>query len=181
MKIYNSSYGIYIYENKGYFAFSNSFLLLVEYLIENENMTFNEDFADNLIISDLCSPSTYESLVKEINKVPPNSFISINIKEKNYKINYIDQQRYTIPFESDEGLKIIDKWVDKWGYIFRSLKKKTDNISLDLSGGFDTRTVLSVLSNSGIDLNQILIRSISRKAHTYEEDFLIAHNISSKL
>jgi len=178
---YYGSYGVYIYENKGYFAFSNSFLLLVEYLIGNENMTFNEDFADNLIISDLCSPSIYETLVKEIIKIPSNSFITINIKEKKYKINYIDQQRYTIPFESEEGLKIIDKWIDKWGYIFRSLKKKTDNISLDLSGGFDTRTVLSVLTNSGIDLNHILIRSYGGKVHTYEEDFKIATNISSKL
>ena len=29
---YYRSYGVYIYENKRYFAFSNSFLLLVEYL-----------------------------------------------------------------------------------------------------------------------------------------------------
>ena len=178
---YYGSYGVYIYENKGYFAFSNSFLLLVEYLIGKENMTLNEDFADNLIISGLCSPSIYETLVNEINKIPSNSFITINIKEKTYKINYIDQQRYTIPFESEEGLKIIDKWVDKWGYIFRSLKKKTDNISLDLSGGFDTRTVLAILYNSGIDLNNILINSATKKVHTYEEDFIIATNISSKL
>ena len=178
---YYGSYGVYIYENKNYFAFSNSFLLLVKYLSGNENMTFNEDFADNLIISAYSSPSIYESLVKEINKIPSNSFITINIKEKKYKINYIDQQRYTIPFESEEGLKIIDNWVDKWGYIFRSLKKKTDNIIMDLSGGFDTRAVLSVLYNSGIDLNSILIHSINKKVHTLEEDFKIATNISSKL
>lgn len=178
---YYGSYGIYIYENKRHFAFSNSFLLLVEYLGGKENMTFNEDFADNLIITAYSSPSIYESLVKEINKIPSNSFITINIKKKKYKINYIDQKRYTIPFESEEGLKIIDNWVDKWGYIFRSLKKKTDNIIMDLSGGFDTRAVLSVLYNSGIDLNSILIHSINKKVHTLEEDFKIATNISSKL
>ena len=51
-------------------------------------MTFNEDFADNLIISGYSSPSIYESLVKEINKLSSDSFITINIKEKKYKINY---------------------------------------------------------------------------------------------
>ena len=178
---YYGSYGIYIYENNGYFAFSNSFLLLVEHLIENRNMTFNKDFADNLIISRLYSYSIYETLVKEINKIPSNSYITINIKEKKYNINYINQQRYTVPLESEEGLKIIDKWADKWGYIFRSLRKKTNNIKMDLSGGFDTRAVLSILSNSGIDLNGILINSINKKVHNHEEDFRIATNISSKL
>ena len=177
---YYGSYGVYAFENKGYFAFSNSFLLLEKFLIGTQNMTFNKDFADNLI-SGLCSPSIYETLIKEINKIPSNSFITIDIKEKKYKLNYIDQQRYIIPFESEEGLKIIDKWVDKWGYIFRSLKNKTDNIVMDLSGGFDTRVVLSILLNSGINLNSILINSVNNNAHTHEEDFIIATNISSKL
>ena len=53
---YYGSYGVYAFENKGYFAFSNSFLLLEKFLIGTQNMTFNKDFADNLI-SGLCSPS----------------------------------------------------------------------------------------------------------------------------
>ena len=72
-------------------------------------------------------------------------------------------QQNTIPLESREGLELIDKWVDKWGYIIRSLKKKTKNISSDLSGGFDTRSMITILMNSGIDLNQIYIHSINDK------------------
>jgi hypothetical protein len=77
-------------------------------------------------------------------------------------------------------LNILDKWVDKWGYIFRTLKIQTNNIQLDLSGGFDTRTVLSILLNSGIDINEILISSINDTLHCHEEDFKIARNISKK-
>ena len=42
------SCGLYFYENKNtqYFALSNSFLLLEEYLIGNQNLTFNQNFAD---------------------------------------------------------------------------------------------------------------------------------------
>ena len=49
--------GLYLYENKAnnYFALSNSFLLLVEKLIGRQNISFNKDFADNLITTDLCS------------------------------------------------------------------------------------------------------------------------------
>ena len=75
-------------------------------------------------------------------------------------------------------MKIIDKWVDKWSYIIRSLKKKTNNILSDITGGFDTRSVLTLLLNSGIDINTILMNSLSDIRHV--EDFKIASNISEK-
>ena len=81
--------------------------------------------------------------------------------------------------ESDEGLKIIDRWVDKWGYNLRSLKKKID-FKADLSGRFDSRIILSILLNSGIDVKDLIIGSIADKKHTHEEDFKIESNISSK-
>lgn len=178
---FQGNFGLYIYENikKNYFALSNSFLLLEEYLVDKQNISLNNDYANNLVISGLCSPSLYETMIKEINKISSNSFLIINIKDKSFKINYIDYETQTIPLESKDWLKIIDQWVDKWGYIIRSLIKKTKNISLDLSGGFDTRTLLSIFLNSGIDLKKILIKSINDTKHTHDEDFKIASKIAS--
>ena len=180
---FNGSFGLYIYEDKnsGYFALSNSFLLLEEYLVGKVNLTLNKEFSDNLILLDLCTTSIYETMINEIILIPSNAFIVLNIKNKTFKIYYIDYKENSVPFESEEGLKIVDKWVDKWSYIIRSLRKKTDNISLDLSGGFDTRIILAILLNSGIDMNRILINSINDTLHCHEEDFKIASNISSKL
>lgn len=176
------SFGLYIYENKktGFFVLSNSFLLLEEHLVGKQNFTLNKDFSDSLIISDLCSPSIYETMIKEIILIPSNSFLVLNIKKKTIKIHYIDYKENSVPFESQEGLKIIDEWVDKWSYIFRSLKKQTNDIMLDLSGGFDTRTILAILLNSGIDMNEILINSNNNTLYCHEEDFKIASNISKK-
>lgn len=179
---FSGSFGLYIYEqkNKAYFVLSNSFLLLEEYLIGKQNFTLNKDFIDKFIISRLCSESIYETMLNEIAIVPSNAFININTKEKTLKIHYIDYKENSIPFESEEGLKIIDKWVDKWRYILSSLKKQTDNISIDLSGGFDSRTTLSIFLNSSVDMNSIIIHSMNDTLRNHIEDFNIAENISSK-
>ena len=175
------SIGLYLYQNKdtGYFAISNSFLLLEEYLVGKENFTLNKDFADNFIVAGLCTPSINETLVKEIAKLPANIYISINIEKKSFNFYYIDYKENTIPLYSEEGLKIIDKWVDKWGYIIRSLSKQTNNICADLSGGFDTRMLLAILLNSGVKLKDISIRSKTDKFNGHDEDLIIAKNISS--
>lgn len=175
---FHGSFGLYIYENKrnNYFALSNSFLLLEEYLIGKQNISLNKDFADNLILSYLCTTSIFETLIKEIISLPPNSFIIINKKNKTFKINYLDFKENTIPLESEEGLKIIDNWVDKWTFILRSIKMKTNNIVTDISGGFDTRSLLTIILNSDIEMNNLQFNSAKGKLHGHDEDFKIASN-----
>lgn len=179
---FHGSYGLYIYENKitKYFALSNSFILLEEYLTGKYNLTFNKDFGDNFIITYLLTYSLDETLINEIKQIPNDSFIVIKIKTRIIKIYNINYQENTIPLESKKGLNIIDNWIDKWGYIIRSLKNKGCNLSMDLSGGFDTRLLLSIFLNSGIDINDILVFSSTAKTHSHDIDLSIAKNISKK-
>ena len=180
---YYGSIGLYIYENKAenYFALSNSFLLLEKYLSRKQKISLNRNFADSLIVTNLCTFSIDETLIKEIKQIHPNAFVIINIKTNELKMIFKDNEENTIPLESEEGLKLIDKWIDKWCYIFRSLKKQINNISADLSGGFDSRILLSVLLNSGIDMNEIRINTMLDSKNEHDIDYKIANNISSKL
>ena len=176
------SFGIYIYENKNenYLALSNSFFLLQEYLVKKKKLSLNKDYANNLIVTKMCSFSLDETLINEIKIIPSNSFIVINIEENSLRINYINYQENSILLESKEGLEIIDNWFDKWVYIFRSLKKKTNNVSADLSGGFDSRTMITILLNSGFKMDELNIKSIVDNKHEHDVDFKIAKNISIK-
>ena len=142
-----------------------------------ENFTLNKDFADNFIVAGLCTPSINETLIKEITKLSANIYISINIEKKSFNFYYIDYKENSIPLYSEEGLKIIDKWLDKWGYIIRSLSKQTNNICVDLSRGFDTRMLLAVLLNSGVKLKDISIRSKTDKLKGHDEDLIIVKTL----
>ena len=180
---FSSCFGLYFFENRkeNYFALSNSFLLLEEFLVGKQNISINRDFADNFIISDLWSNSIKETLINEIIELPSNTIININLKKKKIKFQFIDYKENTIPLNSKQGLKIIDDWIDKWGFIFRSLKNQTDNLAFQLSGGLDTRSLLSILISSGIKLNNINFQtSKNNKNPSHKEDFQIAKNISSK-
>ena len=179
---YYSNFGLFIYENKekNYFALSNSFLLLQEYLVGKKKFTLNRDYADQYVYSILHTYSIHETLVKEIIRLPSNTFIIINIRERKIKTYYSNIPENTISFGSLESLKIIDNWADKWGYILRSLKKKTDNISFDLTGGFDTRMLFSILLNSGIDLKKLRVHSLVDNFTGHKQDLKIASIISSR-
>ena len=117
---FSGCFGLYIFENKkeNYFALSNSFLLLEEFLVGKQNISLNKDFADNFMVSPLWSNSIKETLINEIIKLPSNIVIKINIDKKQIKFQFIDYKENTIPLNSKQGLKIIDDWFDKWVYIF---------------------------------------------------------------
>ena len=157
---FNGSFGIYIFEKDNYFAISNSFIKLVDHIKCSHKITLNEDYAKYFISISLCSLSYSETLVNEIKVLPKNYFLNINLNTKSISLNFIDYKEQSISVNSDEGIKILDNWFYRWTTIFRDLKFNTNNISFQLSGGFDSRLSLALLLSSNINLNEILFYSI---------------------
>lgn len=131
---FNGSYGLYFYKNEDYFAISNSFLKLVEYLKKNHTITFNKEYADTFLFSDLCSFAYDATLINEIEVLPRNYKVIINKNNKSINFEEIDYQEHTIELNSEEGINTLDKWFYKWTNIIRSIKDKTNNLTMDLSG-----------------------------------------------
>lgn len=174
------SYGIYLYQNDDYFAISNSFLKLVEYLKNKYPLSLNDDYVKSFTVTDLVSFASVETMVNEIKEVPRNSKININIKNKTFEIKKIDYQENSISLSSPEGIEELDKWFFKYIKLINSLKKENYKIKCDLSGGFDTRLTILLVLCSNIDLSNIRIHSLDDQNICHPEDFEIATQISKK-
>lgn len=172
------SYGIYVYRDGDFFALSNSFIYLVDYVKRKHPISLNEDYCNMLLASDLCSVAYSETMVREIEQLDRNAVIHIDIETKRLNYSYIDYKENTIPICSEEGLRILDCWYHKWASLIKNIKDGGMSIQVDLSGGFDSRLTFLLLLGSGVDLNGVLVNSIKDNLHTHVEDYKIASSIS---
>ncbi len=175
---FNGCYGLYLFRKDDYFAISNSFLKLVEYLKERYVLTLDEDYAKALISVRHGSFAYHRTLVNEIRILDRNSIVLIDTINKTLSVDKIDYREHTLSLDSEEGMAALDTWYNKWIDIIRFLKENTENLSVDLSGGFDTRMLLALMLGSDIDLSTIKVFSRTDKKHTHEEDFEIASQLA---
>lgn len=173
------SFGLYLYQKDGDFAISNSFLKLVEYLKPRVHLTLNEDYANFLVVADVCFISYSETLVNEISIIPRNTVVTINTESKELSFDYIDYKEYTVDLDSHEAFDILDSWYERWIKTLRYAKAEGSSIMEDLSGGFDSRLPLVLMLNSGIDMNTIKMNSYTDGLHTHAEDLEIATDIAN--
>ena len=178
---FNGSYGLYLYQNEDYFALSNSFIKLVEYLKETEHViSLNKDYANAFLFAELVSIAYDETMVNEIESLPRNYEIHINKSDKRIDFKEIDFKENSVEMDSQEGIELLDKWFYKWINIIRYIKSISNNISLDLTGGFDSRVISTIWINANINLDEVRINSYHDDKHTHPEDFRIASEIGKE-
>lgn len=175
---YIGCYGIYLYQNEGYFALSNSFQYLVDYVKKHYPISFNQDYANAFLCTELCSLSYSETMINEITLLDRTTVVKIDINTKNLNFTYIDYEENTIDPDSKEGLAILDNWYNKWTSIIKTYSNK--NMQFDLSGGMDSRLTFLLLLGSEVEHNTVLINSANDNLHCHKEDFEIATEIAKK-
>ena len=177
------SYGIYIFRDKnGGFVIGNSFLYLLEYLNrKGESLTFNRDYANYYITTSVCSSAFDQTMINEIFILDRSTRLHINIGNADYYAETIDYGENRVDPATKEGIELLDRWFYSWVDILRSIGSRTTNIRADLSGGFDSRTVFSLVYKSGLDLNKIWVCSTQDGKQTHAEDLIIASEIAEEL
>lgn len=175
---FNGSYGLYFYQIGDYFAISNSFFKLVEYLTANDlGLSLNKEFAEAFLFADLCSYAYCETLVNEITLLPKNYKVIIDKSSKEIVFEEIDYGEDSVSIDSKEGVAILDSWYYRWVELIRSIKSKTNNLSFDLSGGMDSRIIAALWLTANIDLSKVRIKSHMDNLHVHKEDYHIASKI----
>lgn len=177
---YFGSYGLYMYKNGDYFAVSNSFMYLVNYLSDKKVMTFDDEFAKAFIAPPTAVLAYQDTMIEEITMLPRNCSIKIDKLTKTAEICSYEQKETYIPIDSKEAVDIIDKWHNKWNRIIKTLLDSEEYVSCDLSGGKDSRASLSVLFADKLNLELIRFSSVNDKLSTHNDDFMIASKIALK-
>ena len=176
---FNGCWGIYLFRHGDYFAISNSFFRLVDYVKFKYPLTVNRDYCHHLMVNDVSSHAYSETAVNEIQLVERNAIIHIDAKKKTLDLDFIDYREHSISLDSQEGINILDDWLEFYINVLNGIAQHTKFITADLSGGFDTRLSMIPLLHSSIDCNKIKIHSAKSKVHTFEEDYEIATQIAN--
>jgi len=172
------SWGLYYFYSEKYFAISNSFTLLVDKLKHGNRLTINYNYMYQYIATSLETDSFSETPINEISVIDRGMIVVIdkNCKAINFKKIDYEEGKYFV--DSYEGMQILDQWFNFWTSAFKSIYSKSNNIKLDLTGGYDSRIAFLLALKSGIDLNDIKVFSIDDKKHTHLDDFKIAELIA---
>ena len=170
-------FGLFLYRKGDYWAVSNSFNCLLDYLKADHKLSLNREYARTYLTQQLCISAYGQTLIREIEWLDRRSSLFINIKDTTLLLKYRDLGERMIPVDTEEGIQILDTWHDKWAsFVARADRLWPGIIRMDLSGGFDTRMALAPILSSGIDLNRVYFYShLNRK-----EDYRIASMIADK-
>lgn len=170
---YFGCFGCYVYQKENYFAISNNLLELVKYL--KDKLTLNKEYYNRLINARETTFSLNDTVINEIKRYSGNYII--NITDSKLTIIKKEEKVYSINYSDERYLQILDLWYERWINIFRNIN---GNIIQDLSGGIDTRILLSISKNANI-LNSISFRNkkINPNINNLEsvEDFTIGQQI----
>lgn len=177
---YLGQFGLFVYKENNYFALSNSFYLLADYLKDKVKLNFDLDFSLALIRLGF-SLSYDNTLIKQIKCLPRTCYVKINtISGKCEILSSILHELY-VDIDSREGIDIIDTWAYKWNALYIKLQSDNYNIEFRLSGGFDSRAALATVTASDLNYDKICFFSQKDDLYTHSEDLKIATKICETL
>ncbi len=136
-------YGLFFYKTDDFWAISNSFYYLFESL-HGRKLTSNFEYSCYFLCENFASFIDSETIFKDIVMLDGCCDIVINKKQGNVEILPKKNLIHSVSLDSIQGIDTIDQWICKWRNVISILIKNGRHISVDISGGFDSRIVLSL-------------------------------------
>ena len=175
------SFGLFLYREEGGFLLSNSFFLLAEKAADR--LTLNREYLMTLICARECPVGHNATLAREIVRLSSDESVEIDIASRRLSVIRTPRTLFGRKPETDGDFALLDKWYFKWVRFFRTLAERQAPFFADLSGGLDTRIILSMLLNGGVDLNTAVRMTTHDHVNIPKdaEDMRIAGIISKEL
>ena len=169
------SFGLFLYQKDNYWALSNSFNHLLDFLKQDHSLHLNDEYAQTYLAQQLCISAYGQTIIKEIQWLDRRALVQINIEDSSLDISYHALNERKVECDSQQGIELLDAWHDKWaGFINRAQEFWPGRIQVDVSGGMDTRMVLAPVLSSGVSFDRIVFNSHEKR----EEDYKIACEIA---
>ncbi|WP_426241019.1 hypothetical protein [Psychrobacter sp. TWP2-1-2] len=174
---------LYYYIKNNVWAISNSFILLCRHLTDNgERLKIDKDQIDVLkvrhgITQQLVSNDT---LIHNIKVLPRNKILKVTKKNKGF--NFIDISPI---LQSQSYIENLDKFFKRTIDINHTLINYFESrVTVDITGGVDSRVVLATILASDVDLSKINFMCSKSVGNDYEVALKLANrygfNITNK-
>ena len=148
---YCGSFGLFLYKDEEGFLLSNSFYAIAEGI--PEKLSLNKAYLASFMYAK-DSPADYTgTLANEITRIESDTIVEICIPTKEISFRKKSMPYFTRTLRTQEDFAILDKWYCKWVSFYRSLAEQKKPFYADISGGLDTRIILSMLINANLDLH----------------------------
>ena len=123
---------------------------------------------------------------KQITLLDKDAIVNIDVKNAQISTSIKDWGIGSVAIDSKDGIALLDNWFMRWTRLLRNLQAKTNNISTDLSGGFDSRMTFCLALMSGMNLNKIRVNTFTKfrnpcNVEDYEIASAIANNFGFEL
>lgn len=170
---------LFYYYQDDFWCVSNSIVKLAEHLKENHidlSLNWAQVFAFNQSDTLCTQISCFSSCFNEIKMLPSSSYIEIDSSGK-LKIKSIPAFGGNISYRD-----ALSEFIKVWCARFRMLSKSQSlSITSDITGGKDSRTLLSMLKYAyPHDMSGSNINFKTSKAEHWKKDFIVASHLSSK-
>ena len=161
-------------------AISNSFFRLAKHLSDNKN---NLNAYDIAIYLSTVHHTFFQQLISNqtsitgIQVLAADEYIEILPYNKSIKIKKEGNINKTEPLRRDEYKNALLNFSIKWSSIFRTILSDERALhGIDITGGVDSRTVLSLILNSGVDVASLSFQSNK----SWEKDYNVATMIAKE-
>lgn len=146
---------LWLYRKSSFWAVSNSYHLLARSLREDygQQLHINDGWAAQLL---LCYASPFifgESLCSEIQMLPADALLKIDLEKRALQITYPSIPVNRVSLLSEEGVAIVDKWINIWTGFIKAYLAAGIPMATDISGGYDSRIGLGLLLAANADMD----------------------------